>query len=117
MKIEEIEEIVEKGTDAITVKRVFGEPISHDGLTLIPVAKIRGAAGGGSGEGPEAKGTGWGAGYGMTARALGTYVIKGEDVRFVPAVDVNRAMLIGGVVAVAAMLFLGMPIARAFGRR
>ncbi len=113
MKVEQIGEILEQGTDAMKVKRVFGEPITQDGLTLIPVAKVRGIGGAGSGEGADAQGKGWGSGFGLTARALGVYVIKGDDVRFVPAVDVNRAMLIAGIVAVAAMAFLGRPLARA----
>lgn len=113
MKVEEIEGIIEQGTDAMSVKRVFGEPIRQDGITLIPVAKVRGMGGGGSGEGPEAQGRGWGSGFGITARGLGTYVIKGDDVRFVPAIDVNRIVLIAGFVAVAAMLLIGRPVVKA----
>lgn len=116
MTREDIEEVLEQGTDAMTVKRVFGEPIVHDGVTLIPVAKVRGGGGGGAGEGPEAKGKGWGAGYGLTARALGTYVVKGDDVRFVPAVDVNRAIVIAGIVAVAALCAVGRPLVKAIAK-
>jgi uncharacterized spore protein YtfJ len=35
-----------KGTrDAITVKRVYGDPVESDGVTLIPAAAVRGVAG------------------------------------------------------------------------
>jgi uncharacterized spore protein YtfJ len=108
MRVEELEQLVGQGTDAMTVKRVFGEPITKDGLTLIPVAKVRGAGGLGTGEGPNAQGKGAGAGFALTSRALGTFVIKGEDVRFVPAVDVNRVTLIGGAIAFAVIVFLGL---------
>ena len=73
MNVEELETLVEKSKDIVTVKRVFGEPIVHDGLTLIPVAKVRGAGGGASGEGEAAEGKpgkGWGAGYAATAQAI-----------------------------------------------
>ena len=117
MKIDELEQLVERGTDAMTVKRVFGDPIVHDGLTLIPVAKLRGAGGAGSGEGPSEQGRGQGGGFAMTARAMGTYVIKGDDVRFVPAIDVNRVMTVMGFVVAALALFVGRPIAKALAKR
>lgn len=106
MKTAELEEMVKQGTDAATVKRVFGEPITQDGVTIIPVAKVDGMAGGGAGKGAEDDGKGWGGGYGVRARALGTYVIKDGRVRFVPAVDVNRAMLMIGMFALGVMLIL-----------
>ena len=36
--------------DVLTVKRVFGEAYEAHGLTVIPVAAVRGAGGGGGGE-------------------------------------------------------------------
>ena len=113
MKIEELDKLVEQGTDAMTVKRVFGEPIKEDGLTLIPVAGVRGLGGKGSGEGPNAQGKGEGSGFAMTAKALGTYVVKGEEVKFVPAIDVNRFFGVIGFVIVALTLFIGRPLVKA----
>lgn len=112
MKVEEIDEVLEEGTDAMKVKRVFGEPITQNGITLIPVAKVRGGFGGGSGEGPDAKGKGWGAAFGVSSRALGTYVIKGESVRFVPAIDVNQMFTVIGVMTVAALFAVVRPLVR-----
>ena len=40
------EEILAQARDSITVKRVFGEPIERDGLTVIPAANIMGGFGG-----------------------------------------------------------------------
>jgi len=113
MKVEELDKLVEQGTDAMTVKRVFGEPIVHDGVTLIPVAGVRGLGGMGKGEGPDEQGKGEGSGFAMTAKAMGTYVIKGDKVRFVPAVDVNRLMATLGFVIAAIALFIGRPLVKA----
>ena len=37
--------------DVLTVKRVFGDAYEVDGVTVIPVAAVRGGGGGGGGEG------------------------------------------------------------------
>ena len=53
-------ELMEQTRDALTVKRVFGEPYERDGVTVIPAASIRGGAGGGKGEGEAPDGCGSG---------------------------------------------------------
>jgi uncharacterized spore protein YtfJ len=79
-----------KGTrDAVTVKRVYGEPVERDGVTLIPAAVVRGGAGGGG----DSQGNG-GGGFGVTARPIGAYVIRNGEVSWRPAVDVNRMLLL-----------------------
>ena len=56
---------------------VFGEPVEHDGVTVIPVAKVRWGFGGGSGRGIEEGsengeiGEGSGGGGGVMASPLG----------------------------------------------
>ncbi len=40
-------EILAEARDALTVKRVFGEPFEKDGLTIVPVAQVMGAQPGG----------------------------------------------------------------------
>jgi uncharacterized spore protein YtfJ len=71
--------------DAITVKRVFGDPIESEGVTIIPAAKV----GGGGGGGGDSDHNG-GGGFGIGAKPVGAYVIKDGNVRWQPAVDVNR---------------------------
>jgi uncharacterized spore protein YtfJ len=44
----------------VNVKTVFGEPVERDGITVIPVAKVRWGFGGGAGRGPVAVGPGLG---------------------------------------------------------
>jgi uncharacterized spore protein YtfJ len=83
--------------DAVTVKRVYGEPVERDGVTVIPAAAVRGGAGGGG----DNEGNG-GGGFGLAARPIGAYVIQDGNVRWRPAVDVNRVLLL--VAAVVLLL-------------
>lgn len=98
-----LQEILAGARDAISVKRVFGEPYERDGVTIIPAARVQGGGGGGEGQGPDAsKGTG--TGFGLTARPVGAYVIRDGNVSWQPAIDVNRVILGGQIVAVVALL-------------
>jgi uncharacterized spore protein YtfJ len=105
-----VTEIMETARDALNVKRVFGDPYERDGVTVIPVAAIRGGGGGGTGEGEGGEGkpggTGTGGGFGAMAKPAGVYVISGDDVRWQPAVDVNRIVLGGQIVAIVLFLTL-----------
>ena len=98
-----VEEIVEQARESLGSKRVFGEPYEKNGVTVIPAARVMGGAGGGDAgdraaqiEGADGAktgtGTGTGAGYGMVGSPAGAFVIKGDDVKWLPAVDVNRLM-------------------------
>lgn len=95
---------IEQAKDAITVRRVFGEPYEKNGVTVIPAARVQGGAGGGAGEAPDGKGSGGGSGFGVNAKPLGAFVVKGDDVTWRPAVDVNRMILGSQVVAILALL-------------
>jgi uncharacterized spore protein YtfJ len=102
-------ELMTQARDALTVKRVFGEPYERDGVTVIPAAVVRGGAGGGQGEGNEGearRGSGAGGGFGLVAKPAGVYIIEGDRVRWQPAVDVNRIVLGGQIVAIVALLVL-----------
>jgi uncharacterized spore protein YtfJ len=96
--------------DGATASRVFGVPISQDGSIILPVAKVSGGAGGGSGTGPVAdgreQGGGTGGGVGLSATPLGVFVIRNGKAAWRPAVDVNRVVLGGQIVAVTALLVL-----------
>ncbi len=102
-----VEEILSQARDAMTVKRVFGEPYERDGVTVIPVAAVAGGGGGGSGESGD-ENSGGGAGFGVRARPVGMYVIKGDSVRWIPAFDLNRVIMGGQIVAIAALLTIRM---------
>jgi uncharacterized spore protein YtfJ len=98
-----VREIMDGAREAMTVKRVFGEPYERNGVTVLPVAKVQGGGGGGGGESP-GQGRGQGGGFGVSARPLGVFVIKGEDVRWQPSLDLNRVILGGQLVALAMIL-------------
>jgi uncharacterized spore protein YtfJ len=100
----DVQETVSKARDAITVKRVYGEAFERNGVTVIPAAAVAGGAGGGSGEGPEEGQVGGGAGFGLTGRPVGAYVIKGDEVRWEPALDLTR--LAGQALLAAAAIAL-----------
>jgi uncharacterized spore protein YtfJ len=100
----DVQKVIEGAQDALTVKRVYGEPYEKNGVTVIPAARVQGGGGGGSGEGPEGQGRGGGTGFGVNAKPAGAYVIKGDEVAWRPAVDVNRIIIGAQVIAVLALL-------------
>ena len=100
----DVREFTAQARDALTVKRVFGEPYEKDGMTVIPAALVQGAAGAGSGEDPQGQGKGSGSGFGMTARPVGAFIIREGELSWRPAVDVTRIVLGGQVVAIVALL-------------
>jgi uncharacterized spore protein YtfJ len=100
----DVQELIGQARDALTVKRVFGEPYEKDGVTIIPAARVQGGAGAGGGEDPQGQGTGSGSGFGMTARPVGAFVIRDGELSWRPAVDVTRIVLGGQLVAIVALL-------------
>jgi len=73
-------------------------------VTVIPAASVQGGAGGGSGE--EDGKSGGGGGFGLRARPVGAYVIRGGDVYWESALDLNRVILGGRIVVLVALLVL-----------
>ncbi|MEO3868025.1 spore germination protein GerW family protein [Nonomuraea sp. B12E4] len=105
----DIMELMERSKDAATVKRVFGEPIQQGDVVVIPVARVSQGGGGGQGQSKGEKngeGTGSGGGFGLIATPAGVYVLKDGDAHWRPAVDVNRVVLAGQIVAVVLLLTL-----------
>jgi uncharacterized spore protein YtfJ len=43
----EVQDVIGQARDALTIKRVFGEPYEKDGVTVIPAARVQGGAGAG----------------------------------------------------------------------
>ncbi|HEX5332114.1 MAG TPA: spore germination protein GerW family protein [Cellulomonas sp.] len=125
--------VVRIASDVLSVKRVFGEPIERDGVTIIPVAKVMGGSGGGGqGVGPlaphdatdaagtsetssddaevgavrqtPATGSGGGSGLGVHVRPVGVYVVDSQGVHWRPALDLNRVILGGQVLGALVVL-------------
>jgi hypothetical protein len=94
------QQVLQSAQDAMTARRVFGEPIQAEGATILPVAVLGGGGGGG------ARGQGGGVGYGMGARPAGVYVIRNGRAAWRPAVNVNLIVAGGQLVAIVAILAL-----------
>lgn len=108
-----VNDVLSQAKDAITVKRVYGEPFEKDGMTIIPAAVVGGGGGGGSGHDDKGEG-GEGGGFGMSGRPAGAFVIKDGQLGWRPAVDPNRIVLtLGMVVAVYLLTRPRMARARA----
>lgn len=101
-----IDELLAQTHGAFTASRVYGEPYEKDGVTLITAAAIRGGLGGGEGEDEEGQAQGSGGGFGMSARPVGAYLIRGNEVSWIPAADTTRVIIAAQVVAVVALLVL-----------
>lgn len=103
--------VVRVASDILSVQRVFGEPFERGGVTIIPVAKVMGGSGG-AWQLP-ATGSGGGSGLGVYVRPMGVYVVDSQGVHWRPALDINRIILGGQVVAALVVL----AVARALRRR
>ena len=108
----DVQNLLAKVADNLSVRRAFGTAYEKDGVLIIPVAIVAGGGGGGIGRGrpgnraadpagspgegatPQAPGrTEEGGGFGGVVLPSGAYVVKGGQVRWVPAVDVTIAAL------------------------
>jgi uncharacterized spore protein YtfJ len=94
-----VDEMLTGARDAMTVKRVYGDPIERDGILVIPAAKL--AGGGGGGGDNENNG---GGGFGMSAKPAGAWIIRNGEVAWEPAVDATRIATLGMVVAIIFLL-------------
>ena len=102
----EVKEMISGARDAVSVKRVYGDPYVANGLTVIPAATVRGGGGGGidDHEGGESSGSG---GFGLTARPTGAWIIEEGRAAWKPAIDVNRVVLGAQAIAMAAIVVTG----------
>ena len=89
------EEILERVGDQVGVRRVFGTPVEHDGVLVVPVAVAIGGGGGSTG----VDDLGSGSGFGGMVRGIGVYAISNGHVRFVPAVDTTALAALGVLLA------------------
>ena len=124
--------LLDKVSDHLSVRRAFGTAYEKDGTLIIPVALVAGGGGGGTsqdGRGnpatsrrpeedspahdaaaqdPKPK-EGAGGGFGGLLLPIGVYVVKGDQVRWVSAVDTT--------IIVLGSLSLVRLLARAWTRR
>lgn len=111
MKTEELRGSIDESMGkAFKTKRVFGKAYDFDGLSVIPVARVKMAAGGGGGEEEregEPGGSGGGMGFIGGARPVGYIKVRKGRARFVPIWGARDRMLLALMAfAVAAGLAL-----------
>jgi uncharacterized spore protein YtfJ len=123
--------LLDKVSDHLSVRRAFGAAYEKDGTLIIPVALVAGGGGAGTSrtrrgnpatgrrpegddpahdaapQDPEPKDAG--GGFGGLVLPTGVYVVKGDQVRWVPAVDTT--------IVVLGSLGLARLLARAWTRR
>ena len=98
--------------ESMRAQTAYAEPVTKNGVTVVPAARLRGGfgGGGGGGEGDEGEGSGMGMGYGLTSRPIGAFVIRDDEVSWRPAVDVNFMFAMG--CAVLGLLILTLRSSR-----
>lgn len=96
---------------------VFGDPIEKDGVTVIPVARVRFGAGGGYGRGPGKKKkdeagaeeqVGFGQGGGVQASPVGYIEISGGEAEYKRIVDPVRPMAVLMLFPLVGVLSFGL---------
>jgi uncharacterized spore protein YtfJ len=108
--------VADKLQSGANVAKVFGEPITAQGKTIIPVARVAYGFGGGGGTGRpgdganEEGGTGLGGGGGIAVIPTGVVEITPDTVRYVAFGELKRLGL-----AFAAGLLLGTLVSRRRG--
>jgi hypothetical protein len=97
--------------DRVRENHVFGPVVERNGVTVVPVAHVRGGGGvGGPGRRAAHEGNG---GFGFTGRPAGAWIIDGDGkVSWQPAVDVTRIALTGQLVTAAALVLLAVVLRR-----
>jgi hypothetical protein len=96
-----LDDVIQRTIGGMEAKQVFGTPIERDGALFVPAAKVRGAGGAGG----DTAGNG-GGGFGLTAKPAGMFIIRNGEAEWRPAIDVNRAIIGGQIVAIVALLAL-----------
>jgi len=108
----DVQELLARVGQNLSVSRAFGTAYEKNGSLVIPVALV--AGGGGGGEGPTGSPmdaaadaepevddvtptlelSGSGGGFGGVVMPAGVYVVKDDQVRWVPAVNANLVIVV-----------------------
>lgn len=99
-----IERLAEKLGGSADARTVYGDAVVHDGITVIPVAKIAYGLGGGTGRSEQ--GSGEGGGGGVSATPVGFIEIRGGETSFrrIPDPLALASLIVAGGVAGAMIL-------------
>jgi hypothetical protein len=91
----DLDALLQGHRDAINVRRVYGDAVERDGITVVPAAAVFGGTGGGG----DADGDG-GGGLGLIGRPVGAWVIRDGEATWKPALDLNRLVFYGFLLGV-----------------
>ena len=92
----DLDALLQGHRDAVTVRRIYGDPVERDGVTLVPAAAVFGGTGGGG----DREGNG-GGGFGLIGRPVGAWVLRDGKVTWRPALDVTRLAFLGALLLLA----------------
>jgi uncharacterized spore protein YtfJ len=81
----DLDTLLQGHRDAITVRRIYGDPVERDGVTIVPAAAVLGGTGGGGDSGGDG-----GGGLGLAGRPVGAWVLRDGQAAWKPALDLNR---------------------------
>lgn len=111
------------------VNACFAEPVTVEGRTIIPVAKIGYALGLGAGQGPRMEteevieemkmpsAAGSGGGAGVISSPLGVVEVTSQGTRVEPIIDRQRVAIVSMVVGAWGLFWLARALMAIFSRR
>ena len=106
------------------VNACFGEPVTVEGRTIIPVARVGYGLGLGVGQGPAAQGEEGvaekmpaGGGGGLAASPLGVIEITSKEMRLEPVIDRQKVAIASMFVGAWSAFWVARALTAIFGRR
>jgi len=93
----DFQQIFQSLVDQAGAKTVYAAPVSGEGRTIVPVARVRCGFGGGFGRKAEEQQQDGGGGGGFIAKPVGFIEISAEGTRFVRIVDPRDVALAVGL--------------------
>ena len=130
----DVENLLARASDNLSVRRAFGAAYEKDGMLIIPVALVAGGGGGGTSRtrrgnpaagpdtlaapdaAPQDSGPAdAGGGFGGLVLPAGAYVVRGDQVRWVPAV--NPTLVVMASLSLVRILTSAWVRGRRTGRR
>ena len=100
-----------------SARAVFGEPVDKDGVTVVPVARVRYGGGGGGGRGPgrkkkgdagDADQVGYGHGGGVQAAPVGYIELSGGRATYKRIADPARPMAVALLFPLVGAISIGI---------
>ncbi|HZO72512.1 MAG TPA: spore germination protein GerW family protein [Ktedonobacteraceae bacterium] len=117
-----VTQVMDHLTETAKVEAVFGQPIEHNGIVVIPCSEVSVGLGMGFGSGPavasnaegkQSTGSGGGGGGGATGRPIAIIIMSKDGVRVQPVVDATKVVL----TTFATLTFILLWIGRLLGDR